>query len=213
MQKKFLMYLLLFGILLKFSTAKVTALSQNENTLVPIESTKISEIVTTYKVDNGNYFISEFNLNDCSPGDEIILYNENDTEVKIAISNNQETSALSPRYSYSNDSGWSGGYIPFGTTTLHPSFNTNDIYVSYDVDANGTDMTLSSPYNGRISIVNGRPEYLNLLGLTLRASDSTPAHVRGEFKGNNFAYNIEGYLSLQLNSIGQVRVFWAYDMV
>ena len=78
MQKKFLMYLLLFGILLKFSTAKVTALSQNENTLVPIESTKISEIVTTYKVDNGNYFISEFNLNDCSPGDEIILYNENE---------------------------------------------------------------------------------------------------------------------------------------
>lgn len=172
----------------------------------------ISNNVNVYANDNTGEKCAIFNPCDFAEGDTIVLYNNEETGDKVQITVISQEPSISTRDSY--DSGWSAGYIPSGFGTYRAEMDTFWVDLSYVVDVTAYPVEMLSIYN--VSAVTLLYHISSIESYIGRSSAGTsPAYATCEFvvipeEFGAIGGSNAGYLTFQINSLGQCRAMWKY---
>jgi len=200
-----------FAVVFMFSFA-AEAFAVNGDVLV-YENTEHN--VKTYRNVETEEMHANFSLENASVGDEIVLYENEETGEIVSVIYEAYEPAMSPRIS--GNSGWSGGYLPSGNTTMTVSVtNTTGIKVAYKVDISAYPVYFIA---ARAPVITGRGmtahSYTNPVVIYSEATNTRTALAEMTF---NISYTQGGYnpgamvghLTFEANVMGQFITSWEY---
>ena len=171
--------------------------------------------VKAYRDVDTNKMYADFSLENASVGDEIVLYENEETGDVVSVIYESYEPVIAPRTT--GNSGWSAGYLSYGNSTLTPTITSGAGFViRYEV--------LVAAYPVHIESV--RKPSLTGAGLTIHnepypeilyadAINTRPAETEMIFIISYEQYGInpgaiQGYLTMEINVLGQVRTSWSY---
>lgn len=204
---------------LLFSSIPVSAINNPNNDLADfsqIYPSNITENVSVYENDDTGEKCAIFNPDDFEFGEKIVLYVDEETGDKVQVTVTPKESSISTYGSY--DSGWSGGYIPAGSYTFTPEINASSIkgilfYLTYSVDVTAYHVKIHDAYNTYYHALLANITSCETKVVNSSATNTSPARATCQFTGNIEEYGIiagsfSGYLTFQVNQLGQIRVTW-----
>lgn len=179
---------------------------------VQIQPSNISKNVCVYENNITGEKCAIFNPSDFTEGDTIVLYNDEEIGEKVQITIISQKSQKNLRTS--NDTGWSAGYIPSGFGTYRAEMDAPLITVKYDVDVNAYPVNMLNAYNTRVSTLICHINDIDTYVGRSSATNSAPAYSTCEFlitaeQAGIIGGSVAGYLTFQINSLGQCRAQWA----
>jgi hypothetical protein len=145
-----------------------------------------------------------------SVGDDVILYSNPETGERVGVEIVEYIPPITTRTG--GDSGWSGGYIPGGTTTLKPHASVGTAEVSYYVIVNAYPVTYLDAYNASYSEFGWTTTSSNLFVGRAVAGDA-PAYATYQYTAVMQQLGVvikskDCYLTSQMNYYGQHRITW-----
>lgn len=208
--KKFVALISTIAFLFTFSSGALAANSAND---ILVYQSDDSKVKTYMNQITGEYY-SDLSFEDFDPGDEIVLFEDNETGNTISILYENFEPAINTRASGS--SGWSAGYLPDGNSTLTPNITgPTGIYISYKVDVSAYPVYISGT---RSPVITGLGATVHSYNHRVVYSSPTSAHNASAEMEFNISYtqsgvnpgSMVGYLNVEINSDGQVRTSWQY---
>lgn len=154
-------------------------------------------------------YSEEVNLSDLSYDEEITVYNQNNIKITITL-NSPEIQTRS-----SGDSGWTGGSIPSGVSTLTIQCSHELGNMSYKMDVRGSDCSILRAYNLTYNVGIWTVNNTSLAVYNQYATNSQPAYATATINATLVEYGIVvasfgGYLTGELNTNGNVRVTYSF---
>ncbi|GEM_PF-2835186 len=150
-----------------------------------------------------------FNIRNLRVGDEKVVFNNGDEKVSVKLEE------IEPTITLFGSTGWSGGTIPDGTSTLTVKYESGGVYTaSYKATVKGSTSSIldvHSPYININGASNLNISYFGVERSTATSSLVARASMRYSYEYTQGGINIgtvSRYLNLELNYNGQVNILW-----
>ena len=166
----------------------------------------VTELETFAEIDKQEFtntiVTEEVNIGTLTMGEKITIYSDANTTISIELvdTTNRATRA-------SGDSGWSGGSIPWGISTLNVKCQHDNGTMQYKIDVRGSDSSIVGAYNLTYNVGLWSVQNTNLSIGNQFASNYTPAYATATITAHLIQYGIVvgsfgGYLTSEINSNG-----------
>ncbi len=143
-------------------------------------------------------------LSEMELGEEYVLFSDGENVVSVVL----ELPSL-----LRGSTGWSGGSIPWGVSTLNVQCSNSAGSTSYKVDVRGSDGSILRAYNLYNLYFGYTISSTSLwVGRSVSSRD-VPAYatatVNAQMTQGGFVIgSVSGYLTVEVNSSGKVRISW-----
>ena len=163
---------------------------------------------TKDQIDTSSHKVT-FNVRNLKIGEEKVIFNNGDEKVSVKLDE------IEPTITLFGSTGWSGGTIPDGTSTLTVKYESGGVYTaSYKATVKGSTSSIldvHSPYINIVGMSNLNISYFGVERSTATNSLVARASMRYSYTftqgGINFG-TLSKYLNLELNYNGQVNILW-----
>lgn len=168
-------------------------------------------------VISGEYICNLTDLKD----DSIILYADEETGMTLSIDIISYKPEKSSGYSLSGNTGWSGGYIPEGTTVIYPHLNNPTLlypvvgcYLNVTI---GSSNKINSIYNPTITTIGLTVNSLSYSINNSTASSSNPARATMNWiavmtESGVTVGSESNYFTVEINNLDQARIIWRLSL-
>ena len=190
-----------------------------EDSFIRIYPEEVSENISVYKSMTDSSMYATFDAHDYNIGDDILLFVDEETGIRVGITYLDYTTDNANGMRFGGEStpaeeAWSAGYLPYGTSTLHPHISNDFFYVGADFIVNAYPIVIQSAPRVVTSVTNS--DWLldaNASILTSTATNNNHAHGLVTALNGRVGDYVNVIIHLYINNSGQVSIHWQYEYI
>lgn len=207
-------FISLFTSLVLICSLCVSVSAEEAGQFTEIYPENISGGVRVFKNFDTNEMYATLDSVEFKENEEIILYVDPETGYSISVTMEDYESNKMVRDT--GVSSWSAGYIPDGTASYRARLDMGaNYYIEYMTEVTAYPVVMNRTHSvAGQSIAMSIDEYTHGVYRS-KATLSAPAYSELQFKVSLVQYGIVigtkiGYISLEINDLGQIRTKWSY---
>ena len=189
----------------------VMAESSRADVIKVENSAGVSDKVEVYYNRDNNEYSAVFDMKDFQVGETIVVYENPETGESVGIDFIANDASALP---FAGNTGWSGGRVPNGTSTMRPYHKDKSIEVSYYETLTAYPPKFIDVYNPSLECYIGTVS-LNSLRIVTATAGAASAKTSMEFTIVYTALGVTSgtmvtYLTHEIDKNGYSRISWGW---